>query len=68
MINALFLADTVVETANSIPSIANSITTSMLMDVLKQMTDLIPIVLPVSILGIGFRKGIAFLLNCVRGI
>lgn len=42
-------------------SIADNVTTAMLNQILTQMTDLIPIVLPVVVACLAFRKGISFL-------
>ena len=48
-------------------SIADNVTTAMLNQVLTQMTDLIPIVLPVVVACIAFRKGISFLKGQIMG-
>ena len=48
-------------------SIADNVTTAMLNQVLTQMTDLIPIVLPVVVACIAFRKGISFLTGQIMG-
>ena len=54
------------ETA-AVPKIADSVTSAMLNQVLTQMTDLIPIVLPVVVACIAFRKGISFLKGQLMG-
>lgn len=48
-------------------SIADNVTTAMLNQVLTQMTDLIPIVLPVVVACLAFRKGISFLKGQLMG-
>ena len=50
-----------------VPSIADNVTTAMLNQVLTQMTDLIPILLPVVVAVIAFRKGISFLKGMLLG-
>lgn len=50
-----------------VPSIADNVTTAMLNQVLTQMTDLIPILLPVVVAIIAFRKGISFLKGMLLG-
>lgn len=49
------------------PSIADSVTTSMFNGILTQMTDLLPIVLPVVVACLAFRKGISFLKSMIAG-
>lgn len=51
----------------TVPSIADNVTTAMLNQVLTQMTDLIPILLPVVVAVIAFRKGISFLKGMLLG-
>ena len=48
-------------------SIADNVTTAMLNQILTQMTDLIPIVLPVVVACLAFRKGISFLKGQLMG-
>ena len=48
-------------------SIADNVTSAMLNQVLTQMTDLIPIVLPVVVACLAFRKGISFLKGQLMG-
>lgn len=48
-------------------SIADHVTTAMLNQVLIQMTDLIPYVLPVVVSCLAFRKGISFLKGQLMG-
>ena len=51
----------------TVPSIADNVTSAMLNQVLTQMTDLIPILLPVVVACIAFRKGISFLKGMLHG-
>lgn len=51
----------------TVPSIANSISSSSFNGILQQMVDLLPIVLPVVVACLAFRKGISFLKSMIRG-
>lgn len=51
-----------------VPSIADSISTEMMKGVLSQITDLLPVVLPVMIGCLAFRKGLSFLQGLIRGL
>lgn len=52
----------------SVPSIADSVTPAMMNGVLSQITDLLPVVLPVMIGCLAFRKGLSFLQGLIRGL
>lgn len=52
----------------TVPSIADSVTTDMMNGILTQITDLLPVVLPVAIACLAFRKGLSFLLGFIRGL
>lgn len=49
------------------PSIADSVTGAMFNQILTQMTDLLPILLPVVVGCLAFRKGISFLKSMIMG-
>lgn len=51
-----------------VPSIADSVTSEMLNGVLTQITDLLPVLLPVGVACLAFRKGLSFLLGFIRGL
>lgn len=51
-----------------VPSIADSVTSQMMNGVLSQITDLLPVVLPVMIGCLAFRKGLSFLQGLIRGL
>ena len=55
-------------TAVTVPSIANSVTSDMMNGILTQITDLLPVVLPVVVGALAFRKGLIFLMSTIRGI
>lgn len=55
-------------TAFEVPSIASSVTPAMMNGVLSQITDLLPVVLPVMIGCLAFRKGLSFLQGLIRGL
>lgn len=58
-----------VSTATTVvPSIANSVTSEMMNGILSQITDLLPVVLPVIVGALAFRKGLSFLMSTIRGI
>ncbi|MCM1334598.1 MAG: hypothetical protein NC084_00070 [Bacteroides sp.] len=62
-------ADTATTTATfNVPSIADSVTSKMMEGVLTQITDLLPVVLPVMIGCLAFRKGLSFLQGLIRGL
>lgn len=51
-----------------VPSIADSITGDMMNGILTQITDLLPVVLPVMVGCLAFRKGLSFFQSLVRGL
>lgn len=55
-------------TAFVVPSIADSITGDMMNGILTQITDLLPVVLPVMVGCLSFRKGLAFFQSLIRGL
>ncbi|MBQ9385212.1 MAG: hypothetical protein IJT87_13355 [Ruminiclostridium sp.] len=55
-------------TTVTVPSIANSVTSDMMNGILTQITDLLPVVLPVVVGALAFRKGLSFLMSTIRGI
>ncbi len=56
------------EGAYTVPSIASSVTSDMLNGILTQITDLLPVLLPVGIACLAFRKGLSFLFGFIRGL
>lgn len=52
----------------TVPSIADSVTTDMLNGILTQITDLIPVLLPVIVACLAFRKGLSFFIGMIRGL
>lgn len=54
-------------TAFTAPSIADSVNGAMFNQILTQMTDLLPILLPVVVGCLAFRKGISFLRSMIMG-
>lgn len=55
-------------TAFVVPSIADSITGDMMNGILTQITDLLPVVLPVMVGCLAFRKGLSFFQSLIRGL
>lgn len=55
-------------TTFTVPSIADSITTDMMNGILTQITDLLPVVLPVMVGCLAFRKGLSFFQSLIRGL
>lgn len=51
-----------------VPSIADAITGDMMNGILTQITDLLPVVLPVMVGCLAFRKGLSFFQSLVRGL
>ncbi len=51
-----------------VPSIADSVTTDMMNGIMTQITDLLPVVLPVMVGVLAFRKGLSFFIGLVRGL
>ena len=51
-----------------VPSIADSITGDMMNGILTQITDLLPVVLPVMVGCLAFRKGLSFFQGLIRGL
>lgn len=66
-LTTLMLTDTVPATF-TVPSIASSVTGDMMNGILTQITDLLPVVLPVMIGCLAFRKGLSFLQSLIRGL
>lgn len=52
----------------TVPSIASSITGDMMNGILTQITDLLPVVLPVMVGCLAFRKGLSFFQSLIRGL
>lgn len=61
-------AETGTTASFSVPSIADSITPAMMNGVLSQITDLLPVVLPVMVGCLAFRKGLSFFQGLIRGL
>ena len=53
--------------ALEVPQIADNLTTADFKGILDQMTSLVPIVLPVIVACLAFRKGISFLRGMIAG-
>lgn len=51
-----------------VPSIADSVTSDMMNGILTQITDLLPVVLPVMVGCLAFRKGLSFFQSLIRGL
>jgi len=51
-----------------VPSIADAITGDMMNGILTQITDLLPVVLPVMVGCLAFRKGLSFFQGLIRGL
>lgn len=51
-----------------VPSIANSVTSDMMNGILTQITDLLPVILPVMVGCLAFRKGLSFFQSVIRGL
>lgn len=60
--------DSVGSSTFTVPSIASSITGDMMNGIFTQMTDLLPVVLPVLVGCLAFRKGLSFFISLVRGL
>ncbi len=60
--------DPVSATTFTVPSIASSITGDMMNGILTQITDLLPVVLPVLVGCLAFRKGLSFFQSIIRGL
>ena len=52
----------------NVPIIADSVTGSMMNGILDQLTALLPVVLPVAVGCIAFRKGLSWFLGMIRGL
>lgn len=52
----------------TVPSIATTVTQASFNGILTQITDLLPIILPVVVAGLALRKGIRFMIGMIRGI
>ena len=57
-------------TANtfSVPLISQSVTTDMMSGIMEQITSLLPIILPVLVGVLAFRKGLSFFIGMIRGL
>lgn len=64
-LNTIMLADAATYT---VPSIADSVTTDMMSGILTQITDLLPVLLPVIVACLAFRKGLSFFIGMIRGL
>lgn len=52
----------------TVPSIASQVTQASFNGILTQITDLLPVLLPVVVAGLALRKGISFMIGMIRGI
>lgn len=52
----------------SVPLISNSVTADMMNGIMEQITSLLPIVLPVLVGVLAFRKGLSFFIGMIRGL
>ena len=52
----------------SVPLISNSVTSDMMNGIMEQITSLLPIVLPVLVGVLAFRKGLSFFIGMIRGL
>ncbi len=66
--NVLNFVSEVTSGAFVVPSIADSITQDMMSGIMTQITDLLPVVLPVLVGVLAFRKGLSFFIGLVRGL
>lgn len=66
--NFMVLAADVTAGSFTVPSIASSITGDMMNGILTQITDLLPVVLPVMVGCLAFRKGLSFFQSLIRGL
>lgn len=58
------------ETASTftVPLISESVTSDMMNGIMAQITSLLPIVLPVLVGVLAFRKGLSFFIGMIRGL
>lgn len=66
--NFMVLAADASASSFTVPSIASSITGDMMNGILTQITDLLPVVLPVMVGCLAFRKGLSFFQSLIRGL
>lgn len=52
----------------SVPLISQSVTSNMMNGIMEQITSLLPIVLPVLVGVLAFRKGLSFFIGMIRGL
>lgn len=52
----------------SVPLISQSVTTDMMSGIMEQITSLLPIILPVLVGVLAFRKGLSFFIGMIRGL
>lgn len=52
----------------SVPLISESVTTDMMGGIMSQITSLLPVVLPVLVGVLAFRKGLSFFIGMIRGL
>ena len=52
----------------SVPLISGSVTSDMMNGIMEQITSLLPIVLPVLVGVLAFRKGLSFFIGMIRGL
>ena len=55
-------------TTFSVPKIADNITQASFNGIMEQITSILPIILPVVIGVLAFRKGLSFLIGMIRGL
>lgn len=52
----------------TVPLISESVTSDMMNGIMAQITSLLPIVLPVLVGVLAFRKGLSFFIGMIRGL
>lgn len=52
----------------TVPLISQSVTSNMMNGIMEQITSLLPIVLPVLVGVLAFRKGLSFFIGMIRGL
>lgn len=62
------LANEAATATYTVPSLAESVTTDMMSGILTQITDLVPVLLPVIVACLAFRKGLSFFIGMIRGL
>lgn len=68
MLNLVCDSAATVASTFKVPSIAESVTSDMMNGILTQITDLLPVVLPVMVGCLAFRKGLSFFQSLIRGL